>query len=209
MPTQTSALAIWALGLAGLYVFLAIGVRMIIQYRRTGSSGFQGTHGEPGSVEWLANVLFVVGVGGGLAAPAFSLFGLSLPIGALDGSSGHTLGFVLCLLGLAATFAAQLAMGDSWRIGVDPKESTALVTGGPFQIVRNPIYSAMIPTCLGFVLLVPNAVAVAAWLALVVGLELHVRRVEEPYLLRVHGRAYTDYAARVGRFVPGMGRLAP
>lgn len=90
-----------------------------------------------------------------------------------------------------------------------PTESTALVTGGPFQVVRNPIYAAMIPTCLGFVLLVPNALAIAAWLALVVGLELHVRRVEEPYLQRVHGRAYAEYAARVGRFLPGMGRLAP
>jgi protein-S-isoprenylcysteine O-methyltransferase Ste14 len=131
------------------------------------------------------------------------------PIEAFDRPDGHTLGFALCLLGLTATFGAQVAMGDSWRIGVDPKESTELVTGGPFRIVRNPIYSAMIPTCLGFVLLVPNALAVAAWIALVVGLELHVRGVEEPYLLRVHGRAYSEYAARVGRFLPGMGRLAP
>ena len=43
---------------------------------------------------------------------------------------------------------------------------------------------------------------------LVVGLELHVRRVEEPYLLRTHGDAYRTYAASAGRFVPGIGRLA-
>ena len=31
--------------------------------------------------------------------------------------------------------------------------------------------------------------------------------VEEPYLLKVHGSAYAEYAARVGRFLPGVGRL--
>ena len=40
------------------------------------------------------------------------------------------------------------------------------------------------------------------------GLELQVRSVEEPYLLRTHGDAYRAYASRVGRFVPGIGRLA-
>ena len=40
-----------------------------------------------------------------------------------------------------------------------------------------------------------------------VGLELHVRFIEEPYLLRVHGEQYAAYAAQVGRFLPGIGRL--
>jgi SAM-dependent methyltransferase len=42
-----------------------------------------------------------------------------------------------------------------------------------------------------------------------VALEVQVRLVEEPYLLRTHGRAYAEYGARTGRFVPGLGRLAP
>jgi hypothetical protein len=31
--------------------------------------------------------------------------------------------------------------------------------------------------------------------------------VEEPYLTRVHDQAYLVYAGRVGRLVPGLGRL--
>jgi protein-S-isoprenylcysteine O-methyltransferase Ste14 len=42
-------------------------------------------------------------------------------------------------LGLAGSLLAQLAMGDSWRIGVDESEKTELVTAGPFAVVRNPI----------------------------------------------------------------------
>ena len=36
--------------------------------------------------------------------------------------------------------------------------------------------------------------------------KVHVRVVEEPYLSRTHGDAYREYASRVGRFVPGVGR---
>jgi protein-S-isoprenylcysteine O-methyltransferase Ste14 len=43
--------------------------------------------------------------------------------------------------------------------------------------------------------------------AFLAGLEIQVRLVEEPYLIRVHGDAYRTYAARTGRFVPGVGRL--
>jgi protein-S-isoprenylcysteine O-methyltransferase Ste14 len=56
--------------------------------------------------------------------------------------------------------------------------------------------------------MVPSWVALAGVVALFVALELQVRVVEEPYLRRTHGAAYTDYASRVGRFVPGVGRLA-
>ena len=73
--------------------------------------------------------------------------------------------------------------------------------------MRNPIYSAMLPTALGLVLLVPSWVAILGLVGLAVALELQVRVVEEPYLLRVHGDAYRRYAHRVGRFGPGVGRL--
>lgn len=47
------------------------------------------------------------------------------------------LGLGLAVIGLALVLAAQQAMGDSWRIGVDPSERTGLVTTGAFATVRN------------------------------------------------------------------------
>jgi hypothetical protein len=72
---------------------------------------------------------------------------------------------------------------------------------------RNPIYAAMILASLGLCLCVPNVLACVAWLALVATVELQVRAVEEPHLLRAHGREYARYAATVGRFIPRVGRL--
>ena len=65
----------------------------------------------------------------------------------------------------------------------------------------------MLPTSVGLVLMVPNWVALAGLVALFVALEFQGRIVEEPYLLQTHGERYGDYTARVGRFVPGLGRL--
>lgn len=195
-----------ALALYAAYLLLAFGLRTLIQLRRTGSTGFHGLGGRPGSAEWIAGVGFALALLLGAAAPLLALLDLVEPIAALDVTAAHVAGAALAVAGIAATFYAQVAMGSSWRIGVEEGERTELVTAGPFALVRNPIFAAMLPTALGLALLVPSWVAIAGLLGLAIALELQVRVVEEPYLLRVHGESYAAYAAQVGRFVPGVGR---
>lgn len=199
-------MAVAATVLYSISLTITFGVRVAIQVRRTGSTGLHGLPPNAG-LEWVAGGMFIAGLLMGGAAPILALLGILEPIPALDGVVGNTIGLVAAACGIALTFGAQLAMGDSWRVGVDPEERTALVTNGPFHLVRNPIYSAMLPTVLGLVLMVPSALAIAAIVTLFVGLELQVRRVEEPYLLETHGEEYASYAARVGRFVPKLGLL--
>jgi protein-S-isoprenylcysteine O-methyltransferase Ste14 len=133
------------------------------------------------------------------------LIGVVSPVGLLHSPWLQTAGIVFAAIGIAATVYAQLDMGDSWRIGVDPGETTTLVRSGVFGWVRNPIFTAMITFGFGIALVTPNLVAIAGFVLLVATIELQVRIVEEPYLLTVHGDAYRDYLANVGRFVPGVG----
>jgi protein-S-isoprenylcysteine O-methyltransferase Ste14 len=67
----------------------------------------------------------------------------------------------------------------------------------------------MVIASAGLVLLVPNALSVAALVVLVVALEVQVRLVEEPYLRATHGPDYDAYRATVGRFLPGVGLTPP
>jgi protein-S-isoprenylcysteine O-methyltransferase Ste14 len=192
-----------ALGLLAVYGLVAFVLRAFIQLKRTGSTGIEGITGTAGSLEWWAGLMFVLAI-------ALSVVGGAREdtvIAALDEDGPHVAGALLAIGGLLATFGAQLAMGEAWRVGVDPGERTRLVTGGPFAIVRNPIYAGMIPFFAGIALLVPGPLTIAGAVLLVVALELQIRLVEEPYLKRVHGAAYADYAGRVGRFLPGIGRL--
>ena len=196
-----------ALALYLVYFGLAFALRSLVQLRRTGSTGFRGISGRPGSAEWVGGVLFVVALVLGLAAPLLDLANVLDPLEALAGRGAELAGAILAVGGIALTLLAQQAMGDSWRIGVDDSERTELVTSGPFNVVRNPIFAAMIPTAVGLVLLVPNWVALVGLAALITALEIQVRLVEEPYLLRTQGGEYAGYASRVGRFVPKLGLL--
>ncbi|WP_202120991.1 methyltransferase family protein [Streptomyces sp. BA2] len=92
--------------------------------------------------------------------------------------------------------------------GVPPStpRNTPLVTTGPFRLVRNPIYAALTVVIASLALAVPNAIAVLGLAVMALGIEIQVRRIEEPYLQSIHGNDYQRYAARTGRFLPGLGR---
>ncbi|MDE0805286.1 MAG: isoprenylcysteine carboxylmethyltransferase family protein [Acidimicrobiales bacterium] len=200
-------MAVGALAIYLVWAVLAFGWRAIVQRRRTGDTGFRGFSGTPGSIEWWAGLLFVVAIVAGLAAPVLDLVAAIEPLDLLDNDWIAIAGIVFATTGVIGTLAAQLAMGDSWRVGVDPDERTELVVDGPFAVARNPIFSMMALTAAGLTLMVPNSVAIGGFVGLIVGLELQVRLVEEPYLSNAHGERYTTYAAQVGRFMPGIGRL--
>ena len=149
-------------------------------------------------------MLFATALIAGALGPVAGLLGLA-EISLLDQLWIGVTGVALALIGTAGTFFTQLAMGESWRVGVDETEHTELVTRGPFRLVRNPIFTAMLTTGAGIGLVVPNPIAVLGWGLLLVAIELQVRVVEEPYLRRHHGDPYRRYMASVGRFVPAVG----
>jgi protein-S-isoprenylcysteine O-methyltransferase Ste14 len=197
------ALAFCILWFVSLFV-----VRSVVQWRRTGSTGFRGFHGRVGSLPWIGGASVSLGLALALVAPLGALLGW--PGGGIvrSGLLIHLVGGALAVLGTAGALAAQFGMGNSWRIGVDESETTELVTGGLFAWVRNPIFTFMGLSLLGLLLLVPNALAALACGLTGLGIEIQVRVVEEPYLQKTHGERYARYAAAVGRFVPRVGRLA-
>jgi protein-S-isoprenylcysteine O-methyltransferase Ste14 len=200
-------MAVIALALFVFFGVLGFGWRSWEQRRRTGSTGFKGVSGRPGSAEWFAGVGFVAALVAAVVAPVLQMLDVVSPVGVLHASWIQTAGVAIAVIGIAATVYAQLDMGDSWRIGVDPSETTTLVRSGVFGLVRNPIFTAMITFGFGIALVTPNLVAIAGFVLLVATIELQVRIVEEPYLQAVHGDAYRDFLANVGRFVPGVGRV--
>ena len=197
--TSLLALVLYAIG-----IITTFGVRSWIHRRKTGSTGFQGISGTPGSLEWWGGILLIAAMVLGAAGPTLALAGVvvspRLPGLALAGTC-------IAIVGFLGTLAAQSGMGASWRIGVDATERTDLVTTGLFAVVRNPIFTAMMTAMVGIMLMVPTLVSAAALACLFFAVQIQVRLVEEPYLNQTHPRAYADYAAKVGRFLPGIGRL--
>lgn len=189
-----------ALVLYAVFAVVAFGWRTWRQWRRTGDTGLR-LAATPGTVQWWAKLGFIAALAAGVAAPIAGLAGLD-PLELLDHGALRIVGTATAVLGIAATAAAQTQMGASWRIGVDPAERTGLVTTGIFAKVRNPIFTAMLITAVGFTLMVGNVVAVLGLAALIAALEVQVRAVEEPYLRSTHGPDFDAYVARTGRFIP-------
>lgn len=204
MTTDTAALLALVLYLIGTGV--AFGLRTWTQRRRTGSSGFNGFSSLPGSAGWWGGVLFLTALVLTAIGPVLALLDVLRPPAWVPAAMAWA-GLVVVVAGFIGVVASQSRMGASWRVGVDPGERTELVTGGVFAVVRNPIFTAMCTVVFGLLLMVFTPVTLAAFAALVVAVQLQVRAVEEPYLRTTHGQHYTDYAARVGRFVPGFGYL--
>ena len=106
-------------------------------------------------------------------------------------------------LGLVAALAwiaiAQVQMGRSWRIGVDPAK-TELKAARLFAVSRNPIFLGMRAMLVGVFLVAPNALSLAVLLLGEALIQLQVR-FEEAHLERIEGEAYRAYRARVPRWL--------
>jgi len=201
-----------ALPLIAVLVFygLGFGWRTWVQLRRYGSSGIVlFRSGRPG--QHLREALFVVLAVALLAEAALAavaprrLPGL-VPLAPATAAVLRATGTVMVLGATALMLAAQLDLGASWRVGIDEGARPGLVTGGLYRYSRNPIYVAMLTALLGFALLLPSWISLGLLIGAGLGIRRHVRD-EEAYLARTYGEEYRRYAARVGRFVPGVGRL--
>ena len=112
--------------------FLSLFVlRTVIQWWRTGDAGVRGFSGRVGSLEWNAGALASLGMAAGVLAPVVTLAGW--PGGTLwfANDAIHIVGALLVALGIGGALAAQISMGNSWRIGVDARETTCLLYTSP------------------------------------------------------------------------------
>ena len=184
-----------AAALAPAYLLTAFALRALVLWRRTGDPGWAGLGRRRRPHELTADLLYAGGWLLVVAAPALR-----------PRVRARRLGAVLVGVATAGTVWAQEAMGEAWRTGIVPRHGDALVTAGPFALVRHPFYTCSVAAALGCVLAGPTAVGAAGVVLQVASIELYARRVEEPFLLERHGAGYARYAACVGRFLPGLGR---
>ena len=140
----------------------------------------------------------------------------------------HMVGFAILYFGLGnavfggrpvAFFASQMLAGSivigfgaalscwallyfrSWRFRPSVDVGHELATGGPFRLLRHPIYMALNLLALGSALWIPTLATWAAFVFIVVGGDLRARA-EESVLHRSFGEQYASYCSRTPRFLP-------
>lgn len=109
-------------------------------------------------------------------------------------------GVILCQVGLLVFGLSMVALGRSFRVGIDIEDPDKLVTTGIFAFSRNPIYCAFWIILFSQFLVYPNWILLvylgsATWL-----FHRQVLR-EEEYLKGHYGMEFVDYCNRVRRYL--------
>ncbi|MFB7662995.1 methyltransferase family protein [Kitasatospora sp. NPDC056138] len=153
--------------------------------------------------EWRSLLVFV-----GLAAAGFALAG---PVGrALPALSYPVNGVTAVALLVAAWAGIGLrlwsihTLGRYFRGTVHVQEGHRVVERGPYRRLRHPAYTGALLAAAALTATFGNVASlllVTALLGLAVGYRI---RVEEKVLAAALGEAYTSYAARTHRLVPGI-----
>jgi protein-S-isoprenylcysteine O-methyltransferase Ste14 len=198
------------LPLAGIVALVVIGlvVRPLIHLSRYGTSGILLFRG--GAAHKIRDAMVVVLLTGfiaqGIRGPgAGSITHLLLPEDSLALRALEGIGAALLLIGTLLFAAAQLNLGASWRIGIDPCARPGIVSSGLYRFSRHPIYLGFLTVFTGYGLMLPTPLSI---LLLACGYVLFRAQAdaEEAHLLRTYGEPYRAYAGRVGRFFPGLGK---
>ena len=190
------------LPLAGivLVTLIACGWRPWLQYRRHGTWGIVlFRSGNPGQT--FRDVMMVLLIVLLFAQALVAAAGPEPAVNRLNVAGA------ICMFGaIALLVVGQLHLGASWRIGIDDKAAPGLVTAGIYRYSRNPIFLALAIFVAGYTMLLPTLLSLALLAGTLIGIRLQVRA-EEAYLVKSYGESYRQYARRVGRFVPGLGKL--
>jgi protein-S-isoprenylcysteine O-methyltransferase Ste14 len=129
------------------------------------------------------------------------------PVAALAGGPGIVYGVLTVGLAVASVWlvaAAVRTLGKQWAVAARLVEGHNLITTGPYNYVRNPIYTGMYGMLIATGLAMEHWVALSAAIVLfAVGLMVRVRT-EEKLLRAAFGEEFEEYAKRVPAVVPGI-----
>lgn len=109
-------------------------------------------------------------------------------------------GLAVWLLGLALAVWARLYIGRNWGMPMTRKDDPDLVTTGPYQLIRHPIYTGIIFGMIGTALATALFGLVAA--AVLAGFFIYSAVNEERYMTGLFPDLYPAYRARTKMLLP-------
>ncbi len=186
-----------------LFYFITFFVRSYILWKNTGLKAFVFTatddaYGFNGQLFKFIAIFEIIIIG--IYSFGGNYYEYLLPFWYLENHYLQIIGWIILHGSLILVFTAQMQMANSWRIGIDFKNKTPLVTNGLFSFSRNPIFLGILLADLGLFLVLPNAftLLIAVWSYTVIQTQV---RLEEEFLKKVHGENYERYFKQVRRWV--------
>jgi len=112
-----------------------------------------------------------------------------------------SIGASLCVFGVVLTIWSRRVLATNWSADVAFKQDQELVTSGPYELVRHPIYSGLMLMFIGTGLVQGSLAAIAAIFFALASFVIKLR--QEERLMLVHfGPLYVEYQQRTHRLIP-------
>jgi len=102
-------------------------------------------------------------------------------------------------LGIAFAIWARVHLGKNWGMPMSLREGHALVTSGPYRLVRHPIYTGAIAAMLGSALVSPIWSVI---FVLFTAYFVYSATREEKMMVQQFGETYRAYQARSKMLIP-------
>jgi protein-S-isoprenylcysteine O-methyltransferase Ste14 len=130
-----------------------------------------------------------------------------VPVGLLEWSvipdeiATGLFGIIITVTGLGFAVWARMHLGKNWSGRPAIKVNHKLIRTGPYQFVRNPIYTGILVGYAGTAIVIGELWAFLLILIAMAGFLIKIR-VEEKVLLEEFGEAYSQYRKEVRALIP-------
>jgi protein-S-isoprenylcysteine O-methyltransferase Ste14 len=131
-----------------------------------------------------------------VAAQFILLIFIAIYCGVVGGIYSNLISLMAILLGIVAVAEMRFRVS----IFPDVKENQIFITGGPYRLIRNPMYLAVLLIAASLVSHKIDFFSVLAWIMLLVVLRVKIK-IEEAGLLKKFP-SYVEYLKRTKRLVP-------
>ena len=112
------------------------------------------------------------------------------------------LGVGVALVGFALLQFSQRTLGENWSDAPRLVQGQQMITAGPYELIRHPIYTSFFLILGSLLLISANWFIGGVWIAMT-GLDVAARiRTEEALMLGRFGGHYRAHARRTGRLFP-------
>jgi protein-S-isoprenylcysteine O-methyltransferase Ste14 len=115
------------------------------------------------------------------------------------------IGLILTVTGIVLEFATQICLGRNYSTTLHIGAEQTLITAGPYQHMRHPMYTALITVGIGLGLLSSSWYFLLPFLATVIVVAFRIQK-EEAAMLEKFGERYLKYSQATGRFFPRLRR---
>lgn len=186
-----------------IYFLMVFVIRSLLLWKKTGInpltfSKTDDAHGYNGKVYKAISYIELIIIG--IYAFKNDWYEYLLPFWYLENPLLEKIGWGLLIVSIIMVWIAQSQMANSWRIGIDEKNKTKLVTSGLFSISRNPIFLGIMIANIGVFIVIPNAFTLLIISLSTISINTQIR-LEEEFLRNEFGEEYKEYSKKVRRWI--------